>query len=480
MQALQEIRSIYVRDEYANKVKAAVREYLEEMEGKTAEVEDTLYFNHSAIPDFVIRWDGGQKRRDFYIRASYAEIVAADEVVQIRSGDPVFMSIDTKQSFQEAGFELSPVSLAHEARKSGHTLLTDPSAISEISSSADKVDPLATLMKSNFLRGARGLVDEPVAEALIGARSRLEEGRVGDLIKEKFFEDAAFRMERTAAIMQWAKSGSGQDGPLESVLHGSMSLEELQSILPWILRESRAPHDPNFWSQLGGMMTLEQLEEMAADIEGMNITPLVQANAHRWSAKRGYLGLNISNEEAPRDGYWSFDHGTLGLNLQGLRIRLSVSGHKLRSRPGRSSLRWESVKQVLRDYRLQSVSLSGIERSLAIEAKASNDLNADVSKIADSVEDDYFIDRVALQIPSPGQEEPASVDVDFAGSLVTADRPAELASLTRVVLDVVGVEYKEERLSAMLDRATSIRYTSEVEPSVLDFRLGARDDYEHP
>ncbi|WP_143264642.1 hypothetical protein [Arthrobacter sp. 49Tsu3.1M3] len=455
VQALREVRSNHVRDEYSTRVKRLVEDHLTGLQNG-AKIEDTLYFNHSAIPDFVMTWDSGKNRRDVYIRSSYAAIMAANEPEQIRTGDPIFVSLDEQQTYAEPGFEITQQDLVAATTNAKHTLLTDPSALMEISAPADNSNPLASVVKSNFLRGARGLVDESVAEALVHGLPQAGGTGVSDLIRDKFFDDAVFRMERTAALVQWALADAEDDSAVDSLaLEGRMSTEELRNVLPWILRQETSNKNSTFWARLGAMMTFEQLEQIASEIEGIDVTPLIRANAHHWSARRCYLGLNVTEDGSyPENPTWRFSGGTLGLGIRELMVRVSYSGNKLKSRPGSSSPRWETVKSHFSEYKLQSVSLSGIERSLRVEAKQSDDINKDVAKVADSVEDDYFVEKVELNLSVPGGEENefTSVEVDFAGSLASTNKPAELASLTRVGLNVIGYgrEQRGEDLTKVL------------------------------
>lgn len=457
--ALREARSNYVLDDYANAVKRLMADHLSIMEPE-AQIEDTLYFNHSAIPDFVLTWGNEKKRRDIYVRASYAAIMAGDEPGQIDQGDPIFMSLDTEQNYSEPDFKLTPTDLEIAARGKKYTLLTDASALTEIATPAGKSTPLSSAVRSNFLKGARGLVDEPVAEALVEGKDDAGGPKVSDLIRDKFSEDAVFRMERTAALVQWALADSEEQSNFSSpVLQGKMSTEELRNVLPWMLHQEKLTENPVFWGRLGAMMTFQQLEELSSELDGLDMTSLVRANGHRWLVRRGYLGLNVTEDgEYPTQPVWSFNGGTLGLGLRERMVRVSHSGRKLKSRPGSVSPRWDTVKEHLDEYRLRSVSLAGIERSLTIEARQSDDINSDVVRLAESVADDYFVDKVEVGIPSSLEGgEAASIEVDFAGSLASSHVAVPLAAITMLALNVIG-------------------HDNPVGKDELDFALGSPDE----
>lgn len=56
---------------YMRKMKSAVIESLAELDS-TAEIEDTHYFNHSAVPDLLLRWRDGRGERPIYLRRRHA------------------------------------------------------------------------------------------------------------------------------------------------------------------------------------------------------------------------------------------------------------------------------------------------------------------------------------------------------------------------------------------------------------------------
>ncbi len=438
---LTEIRALHVREDYAANVKRAFREHFETLE-PDATIEDTHYFNHSAIPDFKITWGRGSAEkagRDIFLRSSYAAVLAADETARIKSGDPVFLSISSTQVVDEPDFRMDAADVARAARQSSHLLLTDVSAVDEISSPTADENPLSAVVRSNFLRGARGLIDEPVAEQLTSFSHT--SGNVTELIKETFFEDAVFRMERTAQLVQWALEADDETSFPE--LEGSMSTAELRSILPWLLRQSGLTTSPGFWASLGGLFNFDQLEEIGSDLEGIDLSPLFTANAETWGVRRAYLGLNIpGDEDGDRLAGWRYDSGTLGLASGEFMVRVSNSGYKVKARPGSSTPNWQDAASRLDGYHVQSVAVSGIERALRVDARDSTSIRGDVDKVIDSVDGTYYLDRVEVLLPTPenedGESEARSVDVDFAGGLALAGQPVQLGPMVAMVLQVLG------------------------------------------
>lgn len=477
VEALQAARESYVREDYATSVKKLFREHLEELE-PDADIEDTLYFNHSAIPDFKLTWrrgSSGKSSRDIFLRSSYAAVVAGRETTQITTGDPVFLSISTNQNVEEPGFVMTKADVVRVARESNYSLLTDAEAFREMAAPVADSNPLSAVVRSNFLRGARGLVDEPIAERL-RSTGQDSEGNVTDLIRENFFEDAVFRMERTALLVQWALSPETADEELPKI-DGSMSADELRNVLPWLLGQAVVPKEDKFWKALGSLFTFEQLEDLATDLNGYDVTSLVQANLTTWSAKRAYLGLNIpvengrakelreplENDDAAREraepseeesvaasSAWRFDSGTLGYAHGPFMVRVSNSGHKLKARPGSSTPKWSGTVDRLDGYAIRSVSVAGIERAFRVDARESGNIKEDVEKIVESVEDTYFVSHLEVLLPGPVREEQDEssepVTMDFAGGIAIADGPVQLGALVRAAANIMGNEQLDDEL----------------------------------
>jgi hypothetical protein len=479
IEGLQAARESYVREDYAANVKRLFREHIEALE-PDAEIEDTLYFNHSAIPDFKLTWGrgaSGKSSRDVFLRSSYAAVVAGNETTQITTGDPVFLSISADQTVEEPGFSMTTADVARVANQASYALLTDAAAFREMAAPVADLNPLSAIVRSNFMRGGRGLVDEPIAEQL-RANTQDTDGNVTDLIRENFFEDAVFRMERTAQLVQWALSPTTGVDQLPQI-DGSMSTDELRSVLPWLLNQAVAPKGDGFWKALGSLFSLEQLEDLATELDGVDLTSLVQANLTVWSARRAYLGLNIPPEgraaeqvdeedgavqqvsaetdsqprptsEAP--DAWRFDSGTLAFLHGPFAVRVGNSGHKLKARPGSSTPEWTDTGDRLNDYAVRSVSVAGIERAFRVDAKESSNIKDDVDKVVESVEDTYFVSHVEVMLPGPPEDAGTEVDVrpvvvDFAGGIAIADGPVQVGSLVRVAANIMGKRHLDDELA---------------------------------
>lgn len=452
LEALAATREAYRQDEYIDRVKKLISSKIFELD-RAALIEDTHYFNHSAIPDFVVTWSGEKASRDFYLRGSYAQILASRDVEATAAGDPVFMSLDANLDFSAEQPPISPQMIENEPRKSTHTMLTDVRAMGEILEPVNsETTPLTEMVRSSFVRGGRGLIDERRAGQLVTAQATTDSAELTKIVRESFFENVAVRMERTATIVELALSES-RGRVLDSLdlakMVGRLSKTELQSILPWLLKQENAVTSPNFWRQLGEMTSFRDLEEIGRQLEGLDVGKLVAANADTWEAQRAYLGVSsllakeMGDEEAPPRHQlvptWSFRAGVLGLEVGSHRVSFSSDGRILKGRDEDGAPSWDNLKVNLEPFQLGSVNLRGVTRSIRIDAEQSLDIRQDVEDVTESLDDQYSVAEVALRFsPRNTKTGLASVSVRFGKGLVISDGGATIADLAKSSLEVLA------------------------------------------
>ena len=231
---------------YIERVKSVVASELRLLD-VSAEVADTQYFNHSAVPDFVVTWPSERGERRIFLRDSYESIEAGDDEHYLAKIEPVLLSLD------EAAPDFDRLS-PRQVERSARTLVTNVEAIEVIGKSAGHdSSPLANLVRANFIRGARGHIDQARAGALIDTPAlELHTESLGQqdlhaLITDSFFEDAAARITRTARLIDLALHATGDDlrEGLGSI-GGKLSLAELRHLLPWLLTQREAVQNEAF------------------------------------------------------------------------------------------------------------------------------------------------------------------------------------------------------------------------------------------
>lgn len=449
LEALNAAKDTTNPDDYISRVKRVVQEELLALDS-TSTVESTPYFNHTAVPDFIVSWHGeaGKKsapKREIFLRHSYQSIVDDSDEHYLGQSDAIVMSLrasdEPEQDHPEVATVHSPIA--------PRLLVTDAAAIQVVAGQEAGAEPgpLNELVRANFIRGAKGRIDPQAAARLV----QLDQPRVDmsaasatHVITASFMEDAAARINRTAQLIDLALAP--HTGGQTDLVGGRLSRAELRYLLPWLL--SREPHTirPDFWVYIGTLFDFKELESIREDLIELDLTPLVQANAHRWSARRAYVGLVVDananddpQELEPKP--WGFRPGSLSalsVDLDGRRLFLAQGGTLLKSRPSTSSAVWERIRETVDGMRLRRVNLRGIRRSVSINAEQSPDIQSDVEEVTHSLDDNYFVDEVTLRFLAPGDREgTVDLDVQFGENLVVAQADASIADLTRSALGVL-------------------------------------------
>lgn len=416
--------------EYIGRVKTVMQDRLHDLD-RTAVIEDTRYFNHSAIPDFALTWPGESGVRNVFLRDSYESISAGNDEGHLAALEPVLISLDNAPVDPDRTYPIVPdreiTFRRTPPRPSARTLVTDVVAVDALGDAAEASNsPLGALVRSNFVRGARGHIDADLAEQLVSTTLPDGDTRV-ELIRDAFAEDAALRITRTAQLIDLAMTDAGTAPGLDlSAVDGTLSLAELRTLLPWLLAQPRAAANTAFWTQFGALISYADIERVRDDLGTLDVAPLVRANTDRWALNWGYLGLAlpVSLDTASDGGQeavqptWSFAGGRLGADVGDERIQLAKNGQLVGSRPGSSAARWEDVVPALSGYRLSGVALQGLRRSVTIDAERSEDIRRDVEEITASLDDEYLVTHLRVRVPVPAGEGVAEIEVDFGAGVV--------------------------------------------------------------
>ncbi|MFD6516598.1 hypothetical protein [Rhodococcus sp. NPDC060176] len=455
--------------EYIDRVKAVVRQQLEELDN-TAHIDDTHYFNHSAVPDFVVRWPGERGERRIYLRDSYSSIAAGDDTHYLSKAEPVLLSLEGIEDRETPSPEihntgpLTPLS---------RTLVTDVSAVEVIAGvNGTETSPLSGLVRANFIRGARGNIDHHKAELLVDGSSdidtRLDPDGLATLISDSFVEDAAARINRTAQLIELATHATSEDLQARiSLAGGALSLAELRHLLPWLLTQPQAIENTAFWRYIGTMMSFDDIERIRDDITELDISPLINANADHWEANWAYLGVSrrpVTDEPATmmpssHNYRWSFESGRLGIDVGTQRILVAKNGRLIKARDNISAASWENLRGPLANYRLARVALHGIRRSITIDAEQSPDVRSDVEDVATSLDDRYYVTEATIRVSSTTTTNGLSdLLVDFGGSTVHARSGASIRDLTTIAGQVLN--FRQPLTPDEIARVFSIDFAS--------------------
>lgn len=425
---------------YADQIKTLVEERLRES-NRDANIERTLYFNHSAIPDFVITWGRSKYPRGVYLRGSYAAIVATNDVQTNRHDDPIFMSLNDEQNFELGGIDFSRERIAQVVAESTATLVTDINAFSTATEPLERNDnsPLQDLVRSNFVRGGRGLFDGQQVRQLVHELDRPDGNSVLSEIGSHFTAQAQGEFHRAATLIDLARSSDPHEMlDRAHLLRGRLTYQEVRSLLPWLTSHSSAPTGSPFWRLLGSMIDLELLEHEAAALRDVDLTALVESNLDTLAASRAYAGLNVehaTDDNSPQRATWRMVGATLTRLEGSSAIRFAHLGTRLRTSGSFNAPRWSSISDRLSAYALAGAGVSGIDETIRVDSRRGRSIREYLNyAIPAPSKDEYFVDDVTVRLENAGLEgEDREITVDFTSRLILPNAATSIRPMLELV-----------------------------------------------
>ncbi len=222
----------------------------------------TEHFNHSYLPDFVMRWRNRQDRF-VYLRASaYAEEIEED-VVRLTDHNPIFVQLSEFVPYNDRPIRQAIDSLSQSAgaRKS---LIASVPAIGLL----DDAPRTGKMLSSFVMRGGRGVIEDSevvtlaqtVESGFDGAMHSDREKTADAIQAVETVLDPASTVEFThlfeAAWISGGASGVEFPGGLTSI--GDNLTADLLGQMLEIVPESLS----DFWEQIGNAVTLESFSQL--------------------------------------------------------------------------------------------------------------------------------------------------------------------------------------------------------------------------
>lgn len=467
-------------------VKVAVADELKSLDPQV-DVRSTDYFNHSFIPDLVVKWHeaGRVAERNVYLRYTLRSASIGGDVSALADLGPIFLTLKTNEDSS------TREDVKQQVSGTDRVLVTDVAALDEAVAvePSNTISPLLSLARGNIVRGGRGLLETTTVNELIAASAPDADGvlqeadleRFVSLIRDLFVSDAATRLRRASDLIQLGVSSDFEgllgDDP-SRLIRGVLSDVELRVLLPYLLSRPEITRSSRYWSYVGSMMDLKSLEEASSELQGFDLTPLISANISTWFASRGSLVLRdgdltdssmidgsaegsgvveesaiagsadetaygLAGEESPAG--WRVHSGILSLNLGRWRLLVASSGSKLRGRIGSLSARWADLRPALEDFELARVTLLGLARRVEVAAERDADVRADVARISDSLDDSFYVPSAAVW--GQGETGRAVVEVDFTRMLTfSASRERiSIGGIARIALRLLGYRNPVDR-----------------------------------
>lgn len=451
-------------DDVIEGVKSAVISEFERLDPSVV-IRSTDYFNHSFAPDLVLKW-GTKEYREVYLRYNLRSTSAGRDVELLSTGAPVLFSLDSGSDDDDDDVTTE---LSEEVRRSPGTLVTNAPALESIVDevpSASRIQesaneqrppenhPLFTLFKKNIVRGGRGLVVENTASRFrpppSGATDETEinyAANFADMADEVLREDAALQVRRASDLIRVALTGDigllelqapeSMDITELDVPSGRLTQDEIRALIPYLLRKSRASIDSRFWSHIGSMITLRQLEEMAGILDGADISDFVRANMANWRARRSALVINSDSIEAdaPVTPAWTFRSKMVCATAGSWTAFFAWDKRKGGSSREDSLLAdWDSVRPSLSSLSLSGIELQGVVRAVKLTADENFNLLADATQIQSSINDEFRVRSVDIRT---SVDDSSDIHLDFS-TMTGAGRDVPLSDLAVSTFSVLG------------------------------------------
>lgn len=470
-------RSNFVREDYAHEVHRAVQDELRHS-SSSPQVEATGYFNHTAIPDFILTWPGSKTERSLYLRGSYEAVLAMEDVSQTSQESSIFVGLNQPRG-EVVEAEPAPEALKVRVREAQAAMVTDVAALGFPAEGGGKDSvsargPLGDLISSNILRGGRGLWDAEAYRSFEQPATSLE-----TLAQTLFVPEVSSKIARTARIVDAfldLDPGPERSVAVDAVIGGSLAPDEIAAILPWLLA-NHPDSERRVWTLLASVTNLADLQSVAHAFEEVDLTPLAEAALSTWRASRAFWGINVQADDGvPTNGGrqgWRMTAGRLEFSDGGLRLMFADDGRHLRgNRKGRTP-EWSAFRKAFHPHSVVSASLTGITRSFVVDAtQSTSSVMDDVEAVTDSLEDTYYVTTAALMLPDPMKtEDVARVTADFTSDLALAngrDTTIEnLFTVAKSMANLAGVSGSDVAMapeSALVNDGGSVAFASgEVE-----------------
>jgi hypothetical protein len=238
----------------------------------------TDYFNHSFVPDLVLKWRGESDERYVFLRPEVNATSMLDDIHLSRDMHPIYYSLAGIVRDDDGRLDNDVESVSREA----DSLVTDSAGLESLLTSR-RQRPVVALATSAVLQGARGVFDEWQADVVssalasgIDAASVVNAQRTGEAsrtIEESFDAKRSSRLNRLLQAI-WVGSG-GVENEFPGSIDLSGGLDE--SAISYLL-QIEPIDDQEFWWRIGRKLTLELLTRIRVEYPSPNFQMLVRSN----------------------------------------------------------------------------------------------------------------------------------------------------------------------------------------------------------
>jgi hypothetical protein len=350
----------------------------------SASVTFTDYFNHTFVPDIVLRWPTENRERLVYVRPNPDRQWLLNGIAYVSAHKPVVFTLEDLASADRApALEESRRKLADEALATD-TWITDPSGVAAVSSVRGK-QPYLGLLSQALIRGGRGVsghaemtdLTEKTEAGFTASRELSEPGtrRAVQAIENNLDAEQSGRLTRVLRALWEGHGGTASRFPAASSV-GTLTDDDLSYLLS---ATEQAPAD--FWRRIGRTLTTAQLGRLLVADPSGNLQALVSSNLDSLQAR----GLRVVDEpfrlgesdDVPR---WVVARGCLA--LRGLNWTAYVAARRIEEMPPPDDARVPDLPELRRRATagraaITQVQLGRNDRAVTYESKDGTDVLED-------------------------------------------------------------------------------------------------------
>ncbi len=304
------------------------------------EIRGTDYFNHSFVPDLVLRWGADERsKRHVHLRYSVVSELLVQDLRALADGAPFFLGMtEESRSFTEAPW-------ANEAEIRG-ALITESRAVDELTEPEDRRIKRAT---SQIVRTGHGALDadhaDDVGNTYEAALDAIDTTETTDPDAEQhvvaamasldqFLSEYAYLDVERALQSEWIRRGRDPSAfpGREEWRPELLDREALREVLNALL-DSPRPVDPEAWVRNASHVRAEEIGDvLGRSLRGGRLNEMVHALLQYWTAKWAWAERLPSSQLV--DAYdWIIDENRLGLEGADLRVLFADDGRHFKDKP---------------------------------------------------------------------------------------------------------------------------------------------------
>ena len=174
----------------------------------------TGYFNHTYVPDLVLKWENQKDERHVFLRASDNESYLREDIDLLRGKDPIFVPLHgLAERKLEAASSTGPDQAADALQAtsvSAHALITQPESIRALGQTTPQEQRINSLTARAVLQGGAGVITPDFASSF---NEVIAGGFRGALLGDEAATSEALRLSLDVLDTEWRVALDGSASP---------------------------------------------------------------------------------------------------------------------------------------------------------------------------------------------------------------------------------------------------------------------------